>query len=82
LSVDIKLIFLLSKQTLNVHLYINAYFSSFIDKIVMPNTMSFLDIHDIVKIEIKMHKVNKSRSQSVIILVILTNKYDNPKEYV
>jgi len=61
LSVDLKFVFRLLKQTINnVSIHLKTYLSRFIDEITIPNTMAFLDI---VKRE-KMHKINKKRSQS------------------
>jgi len=45
LSVDLKFVFHLSKQTINnVSIHLKAYLSRFIDEIVIPNTIVFLDI--------------------------------------
>jgi len=45
MSVDLKFVFLLSKQPLNlVSIHEKTYLSRFIDEIGIPNTMSFLDI--------------------------------------
>jgi len=52
MSVDLKFVFHLSKQTLNnVYIHLNAYFSRFIDEIIIPNTMAFIDI-----VKNKIHK--------------------------
>jgi len=57
MSVDLKFVFRLSKQTLNnVYIHLKAYLSRFIDEILIPNTMAFLNI---VKRE-KLHKINKT----------------------
>jgi len=61
MSVDLKFVFH-PKQTLNnVSIHSKAYLPRFIDEIIIPTTVTFLDI---VKRE-KMHKINKNRSQSV-----------------
>jgi len=58
MSVDLIFVFRLSKQTINnVSIYLKVYLSRFIDEIIIPNTMGFLDI---VKRE-KMHKINKKK---------------------
>jgi len=45
MSVDLKFVFRLSKQTLNnISIHLKAYLSRFIDEIIIPNTMAFLDI--------------------------------------
>jgi len=45
LSVDLKFVFRLSKQTINnVSIHLKAYLSRFIDEIIIPNTMAFFDI--------------------------------------
>jgi len=45
LSVDLKFVFRLSKQTINnVSIQLKTYLSRFIDEIIIPNTMAFLDI--------------------------------------
>jgi len=45
MSVDLKFIFRLSKQTLNnVSIHSKAYISRFIDEILILNTMAFLNI--------------------------------------
>jgi len=45
MSVDLNFVFSLSKQTLNnVSIHLKAYLSRFIDKILIPNTMAFLNI--------------------------------------
>jgi len=63
--VDLKFVFLLSKQTLhNVSIHLKTYLSRFIDEILIPNTMAFLNI---VKRGNKMHKINKNKSQSAFL---------------
>jgi len=45
MSVDLKFVFRLSKQTLNnVSIHLKTYLSRFIDEILIPNTMAFLNI--------------------------------------
>jgi len=61
MSVDLKFVFLVSKQTYNFVSTLNrAYLSRFIDEVIIPNEMVSLDI---VKRE-NMHKINKNRSES------------------
>jgi len=61
MSVDLKFVFLLSKQTFNfVSTPKRVYLSRFIDEIIIPNKMVSLNI---VKRE-KIHKINKNRSQN------------------
>jgi len=51
MSVDLKFVFRLSKQTLNnVYMHLKACLSRFIDEILIPNTMAFLNIVKIEKI--------------------------------
>jgi len=45
LSVDLKFVFHLPKQTLNnVSIHLKTYLSRFIDEILIPNTMAYLNI--------------------------------------
>jgi len=45
MSVDLKFVFHLSKQTLNnVFIHLKIYLSRFIDGILIPNTVAFLNI--------------------------------------
>jgi len=61
MSVDLKFVFLLSKQTYDfVSTSKRAYLSRFIDEIIIPNEIVSLDV---VKRE-KMHKIDKNTSQN------------------
>jgi len=45
MSVDLKFVFRLSKQTINnVSIHLKTYLSRFIDEIIIPNTIAFLNI--------------------------------------
>jgi len=45
MSVNLKFVFCLSKQTLNnVSIHLMTYLSRFIGEILIPNTMAFLNI--------------------------------------
>jgi len=45
MSVDLNFVFRLSKHTLNnVSIHLKAFRSRFIDKILIPNAMAFLNI--------------------------------------
>jgi len=81
MSVDLKFVFRLSKQTLNnVSIHLKAYLSRFIDEIIILNTMAFLDIVKRGKKCIKL--IKKKEVKVIFILVILTNNEDNAKEKV
>jgi len=75
MSVDLKFVFLLSKQSYKfISTPKRAYLSRFIDEIIIPNKTVALDF---VKREKKCIKLIKTSQTD-----FLTNNYDNSKENV
>jgi len=79
MSVDLKFVFRLSKQTLNnVSIHKKTYLSRFIDEILIPNTMAFLNL---VKREKDCIKLMKTEVK-VLFYPCNINNEDNAKKSI